>query len=291
MMLKASVFHRPICISIEDYKNKMYAMDELKNQRIVLVGAGNVATHIGLSLKAKGVDIAQVYSRTADSASALAARLGCPSTDNLSDLCADADMYIISVKDNALVDVIAGMEHCSADALYVHTAGSVPMLVFEHRRPYYGVFYPMQTFSKEKKVDFSQVPCFIEASDDVSLARLKRLAATLSSHVMELSTEKRKYLHLAAVFACNFANHCYAVADALLREQGIPFDVMLPLVDEAAGKVHHLSPVAAQTGPAVRGDTKVMDAQMQLLSDRPEWQELYAMLSGDIQNMNNQRNK
>lgn len=266
-------------------------MNELNKMRIVLVGAGNVATHIGLSLKAKGIGIAQVYSRTASSASALADRLDCPSTDNLSDLCADADMYIISVKDNALVDVIVGMEHCSADALYVHTAGCVPMQVFENRRLHYGVFYPMQTFSKEKKVDFSQVPCFVEANDGVSLARLKQLATTLSPHVMELSTEKRKYLHLAAVFACNFANHCYAVAAALLREQDIPFDVMLPLVDEAAQKVHHLSPEAAQTGPAVRGDTKVMEAQMQLLSDHPEWKKLYAMLSGDIQNMNNQRNK
>ncbi len=266
-------------------------MNELKKIRIVLVGAGNVATHIGLSLKAKDIGIAQVYSRTASSASALAARLDCPSTDSLSALCADADMYIISVKDNALADMIAGMGHCRTDALYVHTAGSVPMNVFENRMSHYGVFYPMQTFSKEKKVDFSQVPCFIEASDDVSLARLKQLATTLSSHVMELSTEKRKYLHLAAVFACNFANHCYAVSAALLQEQGIPFDVMLPLVDEAAQKVHHISPVAAQTGPAVRGDTKVMDAQMQLLTAHPEWQELYAMLSRDIQNMNNQGKK
>ncbi len=262
-------------------------MNELKNVKIVFVGAGNVATHIGLSLKARGVPVAQVYSRTSESASALAARLDCPSTDRLSALCTDADLYVISVKDNALADVIAGMEHCSASALYVHTAGSVPMEVFKGQRMRYGVFYPMQTFSKEKTVDFSQVPCFVEASDDASLALLMQFAALLSSHVMVLSSEKRRYLHLAAVFACNFANHCYAVAAALLREQGIPFDVMLPLVDEAAEKVHHLDPVAAQTGPAVRGDTKVMDAQMQLLATHPEWQTLYALMSKDIQSGEN----
>ncbi len=255
-------------------------MSELK---IVLVGAGNVATHIGLSLKARGISVAQVYSRTASSASALAALLGCLSTDCLAALCADADLYIISVKDNALDAVIAGLKHCRTDALYVHTAGSVPMGVFEGQMSHYGVFYPMQTFSKEKDVDFSRVPCFIEASDDASLDLLRQLADVLSEHVMVLSSDKRRYLHLAAVFACNFANHCYAVAAALLREQGIPFDVMLPLVDEAAEKVHTLAPSAAQTGPAVRGDTKVMDAQMRLLAVHPEWQDLYAMMSRDIQ--------
>lgn len=258
-------------------------MLELKNIKIVLVGAGNVATHIGLTLKAKGISIVQVYSRTRASAIALAARLGCLSTDRLPDLCTEADLYIISVKDNALDEVLKGLSHCRADALYVHTAGSVPMAVFDGRMSHYGVFYPMQTFSKEKEVDFSKVPCFIEASDDASLSLLNQFSTTLSSHVMVLSSEKRRYLHLAAVFACNFANHCYAIAASLLSEQGIPFDVMLPLVDEAAEKVHHLAPLAAQTGPAVRGDTKVMDAQMRLLGAHPEWQEIYGLMSKDIQ--------
>ena len=140
----------------------------------------------------------------------------------------------------------------------------------------------MQSFSKERRVDFHEIPIFLEASDSESLEILHALAETITGSVYELTTSERKYLHLAAVFACNFANHCYALAADVLEQHGLPFSVMLPLVDETARKVHQLHPSDAQTGPAVRYDQNVIDMQSQLLSDNPSMQQIYNLLSQSI---------
>ena len=140
----------------------------------------------------------------------------------------------------------------------------MPLSVFDGYDCHAGVLYPMQTFSMDREVNFREIPLFIEGADP----RIRAVAESLSAHVYELSTADRRYLHLAAVFACNFTNHCYALAADVLAQKGLPFDVMLPLIDETARKVHELHPTDAQTGPAVRGDQNVMDAQSALLDDR-----------------------
>ena len=176
----------------------------------------------------------------------------------LEELPQDADVYIIAVKDSALQEVIQQLtKRLTADTG--------------------GVLYPMQTFSMDREVDFKEIPLFIEGKD----ARIRQLAESISNHVYELSTADRKYLHLAAVFACNFANHCYTLAADVLEKKGLPFDVMLPLVDETARKVHELHPKDAQTGPAVRGDQNVMQAQAALLEGTTK--EIYELLSQSIQ--------
>ena len=152
------------------------------------------------------------------------------------------------------------------------------MSLFEGYTSRYGVFYPMQTFSKERLVDFAEIPLFIEGDDPA----IRQLAESISRRVYELSTEARKYLHLSAVFACNFVNHCYALSAALLEQHGLPFDAMLPLIDETARKVHELHPHDAQTGPAVRYDENVIRMQTALLADNPELQQIYELLSLDI---------
>jgi predicted short-subunit dehydrogenase-like oxidoreductase (DUF2520 family) len=199
----------------------------------------------------------------------------------LEELPLDADVYIIAVKDSALQDVIRQLTNLlktKNDApLIVHTAGSMPLSVFEGYAENGGVFYPMQTFSMEREVDFREIPLFIEGKDK----RIRELAESISEHVYELSSDDRKYLHLAAVFACNFTNHCYTLAAEVLEKKGLPFDVMLPLVDETARKVHELHPHEAQTGPAVRGDENVMNAQAALLDGRNK--EIYELLSKSIQ--------
>ena len=157
----------------------------------------------------------------------------------------------------------------------------MPLSVFEGYAERCGVLYPMQTFSMDREVDFREIPLFIEASDAASLQQIRALADSISQHVYELSTADRKYLHLAAVFACNFANHCYTLAADVLQKKGLPFDVMLPLVDETARKVHELHPTEAQTGPAVRGDQNVMQAQAALLDGKAK--EIYELLSQSIQ--------
>lgn len=247
--------------------------------RIVWIGAGNVATHLSAEFARAGHDTLQVFSRTMASARLLAERLNCAATDKAEEIVTDADVYIISVKDDVIDALIEHALPKCENALFVHTAGSVPIDIFCPYVRHYGVLYPMQTFSRTKSVDFNEIPIFIEASDDASLARLRQLASACTEKIYELSSEKRKQLHIAAVFACNFVNGCYALAEEVLKTQGIPFDVMLPLIDETAHKVHTLSPLLAQTGPAARGDIDVMRHQMRMLDQHPEMKELYRAMS------------
>lgn len=227
--------------------------------RIALIGRGRVATHMGKALLKAGHKVVSVNSRT------------------LAELPQDADVYIIAVKDSALQEVISKVTKGREGQLFLHTAGSMPLSVFEGYADNAGVLYPMQTFSMDREVDFREIPLFIEGADP----RIRAVAESLSAHVYELSTADRKYLHLAAVFACNFANHCYTLAADVLQKKGLPFDVMLPLVDETARKVHELHPTEAQTGPAVRGDQNVMQAQTALLDGKAK--EIYELLSQSIQ--------
>ena len=249
--------------------------------KIVLIGAGNLATHLGKALHAAGHDMVQVFSRTMQSAETLASLLDAEPLTDISQVRDDADVYIFSVKDSALEQLISQL--CGGEKkVFLHTAGSMPMSVFRGKALHYGVLYPMQTFSKQREVDFSIIPCFIEANDEFALKQIEGLAGQISHRVYQLSSEDRKYLHLSAVFACNFANHCYAASQKLLQQHGIPFDVMLPLIDETAAKVHGMTPKEAQTGPAVRYDENVIGKQIQLLENQPYFQKIYDCMSKSI---------
>lgn len=245
--------------------------------QVVLIGAGRLATQLGAALRGAGHNIMAVYSRTLAAAQTLAHVVGGSPTDQISALPLRADIFIIAVKDSALQMLIPQLVQGREDQLFVHTAGSMPMAVFEAYARRYGVLYPMQSFSKERPVDFSEIPVFIEGTDPM----IRLLAESVSRRVYECSTADRKYLHLAAVFACNFANHCYALAADVLEQHGLPFDVMLPLIDETARKVHDLHPLDAQTGPAVRYDENVIRMQAALVSD-PTVRDLYERLSQSI---------
>ena len=249
--------------------------------KIVLIGAGNLATHLGKALHAAVHDMVQVFSRTMQSAETLASLLDAEPLTDMAQVRDDADVYIFSVKDSALEQLISQL--CGGEKkVFLHTAGSMPMSVFREKALHYGVLYPMQTFSKQREVDFSIIPCFIEANDEFALKQIEGLAGQISHRVYQLSSEDRKYLHLSAVFACNFANHCYAASQELLQQHGIPFDVMLPLIDETAAKVHGMTPKEAQTGPAVRYDENVIGKQIRLLENQPYFQKIYDCMSKSI---------
>lgn len=235
--------------------------------KIVLIGRGRLATNLEHALLSAGHEVASINSRTLEA------------------LPLEADVYIVAVKDAALADVIRAATKGRESQLFVHTAGSMPMDIFKGLTVHYGVFYPMQTFSKERLVDFNDISVFLETNDAVSMERLKMLSTTLTTHIYELDSEGRKHLHLAAVFACNFVNHCYALSAEVLDAKGLPFSVMLPLVDETAQKVHELSPREAQTGPAVRGDQNVMQMQTNMLAGNPAVKQIYEALSNDIQRL------
>ncbi len=253
--------------------------------KIVLIGAGNVATNLGFALDKAKQEVVQVYSRTEKAAQQLAEMLHTESTISIEDVTADADLYILSVKDDVLPTLIPQLCKGKEEKMFVHTAGSVSKYVFKGYANHYGVFYPMQTFSKDRLVHFDNIPCFVEGSGVMELAFLKLFASQLSQTVYELDSEGRKYLHLAAVFACNFANHCYAVGADILEKHHLPSDILLPLIDETAAKVHELPAKKAQTGPAVRYDQTVLQRQASLLEDNPLLKEIYESMSKSIHEM------
>lgn len=250
---------------------------------IVFVGAGRLATQLALALTESGHEVSAVYSRTLQSATALACQLGAEATDNIRRLPLRADAFIIAVSDGVIASLLPLLAEGRRGQTFLHTAGSVPLQVFEGTGiAHYGVFYPMQTFSKGRRVSFSEIPVFLEASDERTLRLATLLATSVSTCVRSLDSAQRRHLHLAAVFACNFANHCYALSAEVLRACGLPFSTMLPLIDETTAKVHQLHPLEAQTGPAVRFDAQVIKAQSRLLADRPQLQQVYDVMSRSI---------
>ena len=247
--------------------------------KIVFIGAGNLATRLSLAMQRVGMQIGQVYSHTEASARQLATRLGCPWTNDLSALQEDGDLYVFSLKDTVLSDVISKVK--PNNGMWVHTAGSMPMSVFEGYAQRFGVLYPLQTFSKGRNVNFDVIPIFLEANTDKNADYLKNIASALSENVRFMSSEKRRSLHLAAVFACNFTNHIYTLSYKLLENESIPADVLLPLIDETVSKIHSMPPAAAQTGPAIRYDENVINKHLAMLDD-PDMQAIYRLLSQSI---------
>ncbi|TKC08325.1 DUF2520 domain-containing protein [Pedobacter polaris] len=247
--------------------------------KVVIIGAGNVATHIAKALKAVNVQISQVWSYHYENALLLANEINAIAVKDLAELDNDADIYLISVKDDAIAELVKHLSLCKG--IIVHTSGSVNIDVFVDLTAY-GVFYPLQTFSKNKEVDFSNIPLCLEANDGKTLAILKDVASRLSNNVLEVSSEKRKILHLAAVFACNFTNHLYAMADEILKANELAFDIIRPLIAETANKVQNALPAEVQTGPAIREDKETIEKHEELLKNQPELLEIYKTLSESI---------
>ena len=256
----------------------------MSNCRVVLVGAGNMATALAVAMvKAGNVPVA-VWSRTAESAQMLADRVGTAWHCDI-DTLPQADVVIISIVDSALRQVATKVAAKYPDAIILHTAGSIPMsALHECGAKKYGVLYPMQTVSKNNVVPLDDVTTFIEGCDEAVAAQVEALARTISNKVVYATSEQRSYLHVAAVFACNFSNAVYNMAAELLEKHGLPFEAMLPLIDEAARKVHRMSPTQAQTGPARRGDENVMKAHKAMLDD--ELAAIYSLLSDYIKRRN-----
>ncbi len=251
---------------------------------IVFIGAGNVATNLCRAFYRNGHDILQVFSRTSDSADRMSDLFECSATTNIDDVRKDADVYVFAVKDSVLEELAIRLAARIPDKMFVHTAGSMPLEVLKVTHK--AVMYPMQTFSKFREVDMRDVPVFVEAATREDLSVVRALSESVSSNVREMSSEDRRYLHLAAVYCCNFVNHCYVLGAEVLSRRGIPFDVMLPLIDETASKVHSCTPSKAQTGPAIRWDENVIEKHRQLLNDAPSLRELYDMFSKSIHDRN-----
>jgi len=256
-------------------------LEKIKN--IVLIGAGNVATHLAYAFENAGLQILQVYSRTVDSAKTLAENLYTDFTTNINDLNPDADLYVISLRDDA-VSLIADTLNLK-DKLVVHTSGSLSMMSIETISKNIGVFYPLQTFSKVRKVTFSDIPVCIEANTEKNENLLLGLANSISNNVKLINSEEREVLHLAAVFACNFPNFMYSASENILINNKLDFNLLRPLILETALKIQKMNPVDAQTGPAKRGDQKIMNQHLEMLKNYPGLETLYKMISAQIQKL------
>ncbi len=246
-------------------------------KRVVIIGSGNVATSIALALNDK-CEMVQIYSRTLANAQELARKVGCQAISDLRNVAPDADVYIISVKDDAIASMVDAVP--DNGALWLHTSGSTPIEVFRKKRTRYGVLYPMQSFSKSHPARMSEVHIFTEGSDSFASKEVKELASLMTKNVHEASSKERERLHIAAVFACNFTNHMFTLSSEVLDEAGIPFDAMLPLIKTTIAKLDSMTPQESQTGPAARGDVKIIEKHLKSL--HADKRKIYKLLSQSI---------
>jgi predicted short-subunit dehydrogenase-like oxidoreductase (DUF2520 family) len=252
---------------------------------ITLIGSGNVATHMAAAFKNAGHKIVQVYSPNYQNAALLAYHVGAGAIDKLDGIDGHTDVFVIAAKDDAIEDIAKVLS--AHQKLILHTSGATDLQTIQQFSSLAGVLYPLQTFSKTKEVDFSQVPLCIEGSDEQVSGLIEQLARTISKNIYRVNSAQRKILHLAAVFACNFPNALYAIAQGLLAEHQLDFNLLRPLIMETAQKVQESFPADVQTGPAVRGDEKTMNDHMQLLNNQPVLQQVYQLLSQRIIKMDN----
>ncbi len=255
-------------------------MERGVRHKISIIGAGNVATHLAQALACAN-DVVQIYSRNINNATQLSKRFaGCEAIDDISRLDGIADVYIISVKDDAITDIVAQIPDVCKNKLWMHTSGSVSMEVFKGTVNEYGVLYPLQTFSRDVDVNVGEIPFLIEGNKAETLAKIKEVALSVSSTVKCADSNSRKRIHASAVFACNFVNHMWSIADDVLKDGDFSFDLLLPLLKETLAKVSKVSPYDAQTGPARRGDIDTMSRHMALLDE--DKKEIYKLLSRSI---------
>tara|TARA_B110000444_G_C18733300_1_gene544355 strand:+ start:189 stop:968 length:780 start_codon:yes stop_codon:yes gene_type:complete len=244
---------------------------------IVIVGAGNVAWHLAKELQKNEQKILQVYNRSVEPAISLSQRLKCDFTTRIEDINQNADLYILTLKDSVIQEASELIK--IKNKLIVHTSGAVEQDVIKHKRR--GVFYPLQTFSKEKKLNFKNIPFCIEASTSEDYSTLMRLATLLSPMVYNIDSNQRKVLHVAAVFACNFTNFMYMISDEILNDNNIPLDILYPLIKETATKISKHKPKNVQTGPAVRKDQSVIEDHLNYLKNGMNY-DIYKLLSNNI---------
>ena len=247
--------------------------------KVVIIGSGNVAQHLIKVMQiAANVNLVQVFARNKKSINHLVKDDKITSDYNA---IKEADVYIISVSDNAIAEVAENLPF--KNRLVVHTSGTSELSVLDAKNRK-GVFYPLQTFSKSKEINFSSIPICLEAENEEDFKTLQSLSQNISEKVFPISSEQRKSLHVAAVFVCNFVNHMYTIGNQICEEHNVPFEVLKPLIMETAQKISTLKPEDAQTGPALRNDTKTINKHLEFLQES-NYQELYKLLTQSIQNV------
>ena len=246
--------------------------------KTVIIGSGNVAYHLAKAFTQNNIKVNQIFGRNEIELSKISNEFNIPySTQNLD----ESELYIIAVSDSSVENVSELIKN--ENALVAHTSGSLPKEILKgnYRK---ASFYPLTTFSKTKDLDYSKIPFFIEAENQIDEKTLFELASIISDNVENSDYEKRKYIHLTAVFACNFVNHLFARAKEISDSQDLDFNYFLPLINETVEKIKHLEPKSAQTGPAVRGDERVLKLHEELIKNE-EQLHIYKTLNESIKKM------
>lgn len=229
---------------------------------IAIIGRGNVATHLYAALQTKK-------------------KVCIVNPHTLKELPEEAELYLICTVDSAIGEIASKLPQ--TDAIIAHTSGSVPMKELEGINKNIGVFYPLQTFTKEIKLNYKEIPVLIEGSSPEVIEKLKNIALLFSEDVRTADSETRKKLHLASVFACNFTNAMAGISLDILQNSNLDFSILHPLIKQTVSKLSFLSPSEAQTGPARRRDNKVIETHISMLQERPDLQELYKLMTNIIQ--------
>ncbi|MBC8320151.1 MAG: DUF2520 domain-containing protein [Bacteroidetes bacterium] len=251
-----------------------------KISTVSIIGSGNVATALGIALSKAGIKILEVYSPNPDNSKLLAEKVGSGIAVSIEELNIVSDLYIIATPDTEISNVVSKFKNI--EGIVTHTSGSQPSEILGGNIKSYGVFYPVQTFTKNKIVDFKKVPICIEGSDETISQLLVQLANKISNNVVLLSSNQRQYLHLCAVTVNNFTNLMYNIAHDVLNDEGIDFSLLHPLIEETATKISEVNPAEAQTGPARRNDISTINKQLLLLAKHPEFKKIYKLLSDQI---------
>ena len=259
----------------------------MNKYRIIIIGAGKVSAQLGNALIDANHSIVQIFNRTKSKAASLARKWGAQAIDNFDSISPNADLYIIAVKDDAIEDICNSLEkHIPAKSLVVHVSGATPSTLLAPYFANHGIFYPLQTFSTDKKPDFKSIPLCINASNQQVEKCLLSLANSISDKVFKVDDQQRVTLHTAAVFANNFSNHLFHIAQQILKEANLPFDLLVPLIEETVEKIKIMDPKEAQTGPARRNDQKTITKHLELLQNHPQFYDVYQVLTQSIMRSN-----
>lgn len=248
---------------------------------ITLIGAGNVGYHLAHRLSNTPVVFDAVFSRNPEHADEVAALVHSKGISCFSDIPLGSDLYLVALADQVTEDFMSTFK--PGNGIIVHTSGSLDLSIMQQTLRPHGVLYPLQTFSRVKPVNFETIPVCTEASDVNTLLLIDKLAHLLSPDVRHLNSSQRRQAHLAAVFACNFANFMYVIAADILKKNHMEFDILRPLLKEFFAKVSLMDPWAAQTGPAIRNDQNVIHTHLEMLNEMKEYKQLYSLISNLIE--------
>ncbi|HRZ76263.1 MAG TPA: DUF2520 domain-containing protein [Bacteroidales bacterium] len=248
----------------------------------IVLGTGRMAAFLIPWLRMKGIEVMQVYGRNTDKARGLGKYQEIPWTDKLEDLMQDADLYILAVADEAIPGLGSRLHDCRG--IVAHTSGAVPLDALSSC-PHHGVFYPVQTVGRYPLPRVEDIPVCVEGADEKDTLALKGLAERMSERALILDSKQRLHLHLAAVLVNNFTNHLYARAGALLKREGLPFDLLHPLLLRTAELACRSEAATLQTGPALRGDEATIRRHLTVLRDDPTLEGLYVILTQAIREM------